>query len=97
MKALKRVEIICSAPHSKKVIELAKDVGVDGYTLFKNVLGLGSRGLQDADGLHDAFQNNVILIACSEDQVVKLKEPLSKLLTKIGGTCLISDAQWLVH
>ncbi len=97
MKALKRVEIITGSLESSKVIRILDQNQINGYTLIKNVLGRGDKGEQDGEGLHNAFQNTYFLVACSEDELDKITEPLRKLLKTSGGVCLISDAQWLIH
>ena len=97
MKALKRIEIVVGAIESKRIIRLLEDNDVQEYTLIRNVLGKGTRGEQDGEGLHDAFQNHYILIGCEEEKFTKIMEPLREALKKSGGACMVSDALWLLH
>ncbi|MEM1134644.1 MAG: transcriptional regulator [Bacteroidota bacterium] len=97
MKAIKKIEIVTGSLDAKKVINLLDEKGIKGYTIIKNVMGNGDKGYQDGDGLHEAFQNKYIMVACSEEELEKLVEPLRAILKKSGGICLVSDAQWLVH
>jgi len=97
MKAIKRIEIVTGAVQSRRVIALLENNGIEEYTLVRNVLGKGNRGEQDGEGLHDAFQNNYILLGCSDKQFEKIKEPIRELLHQIGGACMVSDALWLQH
>lgn len=97
MKSLKKVEIVTGAIDSKKILDLLEKNGISDYTMLKNVTGRGSRGFQDGDGLHDAFQNRFILLACTEEELNKIVEPLRDILKKSGGMCLVSDALWLIH
>ncbi|MEM7548299.1 MAG: hypothetical protein AAF363_01395 [Bacteroidota bacterium] len=97
MKALKRVEIICGAIESKKLMEVIEEQELRGYTMIRNVQGLGSRGIQDADGLHDGFQNVMIILGISNEEFEQIKEPLRKFLKRSGGVCMVSDAEWLMH
>lgn len=97
MKVLKRVEIITGALETPKVVKILDQHGINGYTMIKNVLGRGDKGIQDGEGLHNAFQNTYILVACSNEEFEKISEPLRKLLRTVGGVCLVSDAEWLVH
>ncbi|MEM9858737.1 MAG: transcriptional regulator [Bacteroidota bacterium] len=97
MKNLKRVEIVTGTLEAPKVVAILEENKVSGYTMIKNVLGSGEKGFQDGEGLHNAFQNTYIIVACSTDEFDQLKEPLRKLLAKAGGVCLVSDAQWLLH
>ena len=39
----------------------------------------------------------LFIVACSEEELKSITEPLRSLLKKSGGVCLVSDAQWLVH
>ena len=97
MKDLKRVEIVTGALETPKVINILEEHQVNGYTMIKNVLGSGDKGVQDGEGLHNAFQNTYLIVACSQEELERIKEPLRKVLRKSGGVCLISDAQWLIH
>lgn len=97
MKAQKKIEIVTGSMNTNKVVELLEKHQVEGYTIIPKVVGLGKRGVQDGEGLHDAFNNSYILVACEEEMVEKINEPLSKLLKKYGGICLVSDTMWLVH
>ena len=97
MKVLKKVEIVIGAIDSKKILDLLEKHGITDYTMMQNVTGRGSRGIRDGDGLHDAFQNRFILLACTEEELNKIVEPLRAILKKSGGMCLVSDAQWLIH
>ncbi|MEM6524391.1 MAG: transcriptional regulator [Bacteroidota bacterium] len=97
MKDLKRVEIVTGTLDTPKVVSILEDNKVSGYTMIKNVLGSGEKGFQDGEGLHNAFQNTYIIVACSTEEFDNIKEPLRKVLSKSGGVCLVSDAKWLVH
>ena len=97
MKDLKRVEIVTGALETPNVINILEEHQVNGYTMIKNVLGSGDKGVQDGEGLHNAFQNTYLIVACSQEELERIKEPLRKVLRKSGGVCLISDAQWLIH
>ena len=97
MKDLKRVEIVTGTLEAPKVVSILEEHNVSGYTMIKNVLGSGEKGIQDGEGFHNAFQNTYIIVACSMAEFDTLKEPLRKLLSKAGGICLVSDAKWLMH
>ena len=97
MKHLKRVEIVTGALEAPKVVQILDEYNITGYTMIKNVEGRGDKGIQDGQGLHSAFQNIYLMVACSEDEVKSFTEPLRALLKKSGGVCLVSDAEWLIH
>lgn len=97
MKPVKRVEIITAAPNKEKVVKLLEEQQVAGYTLLPKVYGKGERGIQDGQGLHNAFDNSMIIIACTNEEIERIKEPLRALLKRYGGVVLVSDAMWLMH
>jgi len=97
MKAVKKVEIVAESDFLPKILELLESENISGYTVIRNASGKGDKGVRDGYGLTSVFQNNYILLACSQEELEHIKEPLRKLLKRIGGICLVSDAQWLIH
>lgn len=98
MEAAKKVQIITGSIYTKKVIEVLEEQGsISGYSIIPNIIGKGPRGLQDGSGLHNAFNNSMILVACNDDQLQTFIEPLRKLLKKVGGICLVDDCSWLIQ
>ncbi|MGD1842577.1 MAG: P-II family nitrogen regulator [Thermonemataceae bacterium] len=97
MKAVKRLEIIVNSPDLEEVIEVLEQLKIAGYTIIKEVVGKGERGIQDGDGLTNVFTNAYILVACEEKQLATLLTPLQELLEEVGGVCLVSDAYWLIN
>ncbi len=70
----------------------------NSFTLFEEVKGgRGDRGWQDGAGLTESFKNVSVMLACEQQDFDKIKEPLRAFLKKVGGICLVSDAQWLTH
>ncbi|HBH23640.1 MAG TPA: transcriptional regulator [Cytophagales bacterium] len=97
MKPLKKIEIIAGAIESKKVEKILKEHQITDYSVITGVRGRGGRGDRDGDGLTDAFQNRMLIVACPEEDFEKFKEPLRNFLKKAGGICLVSDVMWLNH
>ena len=97
MKAVKKVEIVVESDFLPKIVSLLEKEGINGYTIIRQASGKGAKGIRDGYGLTDVFQNNYILLACSEEELQRITEPLRALLKRIGGICLVSDAQWLIH
>lgn len=97
MKTVKRVEIVAESDFLPKIIALLDKEYINGYTIIRNASGKGDQGIRDGYGLTDVFQNNYILLACSEEELQRITEPLRKLLKRIGGMCLVSEAKWLIH
>jgi nitrogen regulatory protein PII len=97
MQAIKRVEIVTDSLEMQTVTEIVDRLGISGYTLIKDVVGKGERGLQSGDELTGVFKNSLLLVACEAEQVAALVEAVRPLLKERGGICLVSDAQWVVH
>lgn len=97
MQAIKRVEIVTDSLEMHEVTDTIDRLGISGYTLVKDVLGKGERGLQSGDELTGVFKNSLLLVACEADKVPALVEAIRPILKKRGGICLVSDAQWVVH
>jgi nitrogen regulatory protein PII len=97
MTNIKRIEVVINSLDKQQLIDILKKHRISGFTYVDDVKGIGDRGIQDGKGLSSAFTNNYFLIACSDEAFDTIKEPLRSLLKKIGGVCLVSDAEWLIH
>jgi nitrogen regulatory protein PII len=97
MQAIKRVEIVTDSLEIQEVIDVIESIGITGYTLIRDVLGKGERGVQGGDELTGVFKNSLLLVACKDAEVPGLVEAIRPMLKKRGGICLVSDAQWVVH
>lgn len=97
MRDVKRIEIVVEAPQEDAIRRLIDAAGIDGFTLMHAVAGRGQRGDRTSDGLSNAFQNVVFLIAAPADQTARFVEEVRPILERTGGICLVSDARWLKH
>jgi nitrogen regulatory protein PII len=97
MQPVKRVEIVIDTLELKRVQEILEHVGVSGYTVIRDVTGKGGRGIRAGDELTDVFKNSYVLTACSPAQSSAIVEAVRPLLKVVGGMCVVSDAQWVVH
>lgn len=97
MQPIKRVEIVTDSLEMQEVTDIIDQLGISGYTLIKEVLGKGERGVQSGDELTGVFKNSLLLVACEAEKVPALVEAIRPVLKKRGGICLVSDAQWVVH
>lgn len=81
-----------------RVIEILRETGISGYTAIPEASGEGERGKRRADELAGASSNTVFIIACEHEHLVeRLIQSLRPILSRSGGICLVSDAQWVVH
>lgn len=97
MKPIKKIEIVADAVEVKEIVQLLEKFQIKGYTLIKGVAGKGLRGEKNDDGLTGVFQNSYLMVACSEKEANELIEEIRPLLKNVGGICLVSDAQWVIH
>ena len=97
MQAIKRIEIITDALEMREVCRVLESRGVTGYTIIRDVVGKGERGMQLGDELSDVFKNSYLLTTCQADELQALVEAIRPILKRRGGVCLISDAWWVKH
>jgi len=97
VQAAKRVEIICDTVEVKNVVEILEGIGVTGYTIIRDVVGKGGRGMRRGDDLTDVFKNSMILTVCDDKQIPEVVEAIRPILKKFGGICLISDTHFVIH
>ncbi|MBY0474859.1 MAG: transcriptional regulator [Nitrosomonas sp.] len=93
--AMKRFEIVVGIEKLEELVEILDNSGVRGYSLLKNVGGLGSRGVRDPDDVLMEEENIMVVLACKGDQAQKVVDGLRPALKSFGGMCLISDCLWL--
>lgn len=98
MKKCTRIEIVVEQSVSRQVIDLLHKVGAPGYTLIPDIRGEGDRGTRRGDELAGDSSNCLFVIACDDAAIIEsLSAGLRPLLSRSGGACLFSEAQWLRH
>ena len=96
MKSVKRIEMVLQQDIIEDVAKQLDALGISGYTVIRDVLGRGERGLRAGIGL-GVFQYHMMVLACDADQVGPVVEMLRPYLKRFGGMCLVSDAQWVIR
>ncbi len=97
MKPCKRIEIVIEQAHAARLAARLEELGAPGYTQIPRASGRGDRGVRRDDDPSGTLTNCVFLVACDADTAARLLEGIRTLLTRVGGICLVSDAQWLRH
>jgi len=97
VKPMKRVEVVVGALELEALVQRLELVGVDAYTVVRNVAGKGERGIRSDDELSDVFRNVYVVIACAPDRASEIVETVRPFLRRYGGMCLLSDALWVLH
>ncbi|MEA5509466.1 transcriptional regulator [Crocosphaera sp. UHCC 0190] len=97
MQAVNKVEIIISTLELNEILDILNSVRVSGYTVIENIAGKGDRGMSYND-LDRTSSNSYIMTVCTDKkQLDFLVEEVVKLLKRIGGVCLVTDSNWVVH
>jgi nitrogen regulatory protein PII len=96
MNPVKRIEVVLPQGAITDVVKDLDALGLSGYTLIRDVLGRGERGLRAGIDL-GAFQYQLLLIACAATQVDAIVQAVRPYLKRFGGMCLVSDAAWVIH
>ncbi|MBF8275520.1 MAG: nitrogen regulatory protein [Candidatus Brocadiaceae bacterium] len=86
-----KVEIVTDAIKLDSIVKLLDEVGVSGYSVIKDVIGKGTRGIRGDDGLTELFKNNYIMIVCNEKEMNTIVEAVCPIIHKFGGICIVSD------
>ena len=88
---MKRFEIVIGTEYLDQLTELLERSEVHGYTVFKNVGGIGSRGIRNPDDVLITDENIVIILACKEDRAQKVLTELGTAMKGFAGMCLVSN------
>lgn len=96
MKPVKRIEIVLPKGQVEQVVAALDEGWSSGYTVIRDVLGRGERGLRSGGDL-GVSDHHYILVACSDGQAPQIIETVRPILERYGGVCLVSDAQWVIH
>lgn len=94
-KALRRIEMVLPSNQIDEVSKKMDALGIAGYTVIKDVVGRGQRGMHHDAGLL-AFQYSYLLLACDEAKVGAVAAVARPYLKLYGGLCLVSDARLLI-
>jgi len=97
VQAAKKVEIVCDSLEVKNILKILENIGVSEYTIIRDVIGKGGRGVRGGDELTDVFKNSLILTVCSDEQIPKVVEAMRPILKRFGGICLVSDTSYVIH
>jgi nitrogen regulatory protein PII len=94
MYPIKRLEIIVSSQEMGKILEQLDQVGVQGYSVIRDVIGKSSSGRvsDDFDFASSTLSNVYILSFCEPEKVEPVMAHIRPILKKFGGVCYVSDA-----
>ena len=76
MEPMKKVEVVVDSVYLNRVLDILERQGVSGYTVIRDVLGKGERGIMAGDELTDVFKNSYVFTVCSEEIAKSIAESL---------------------
>ena len=97
MQAVKRLEIVTGPIEFRSLVAELESVGITGYAVVRNVLGKGDRKVSSWDSLSSEVENLMVVTTIPADRLQAVVEAIRPLLKKFGGSCLVSDAMWVIH
>ncbi len=97
MRAAKKIEIVCDSLEVKNVVKLLEDLGITGYTIIRDVIGKGGRGVRSGDDVTDVFKNSLIVAVCGDELIPDIVKAIRPILKRFGGICLVSETNYVIH
>ncbi len=93
LQARKKIEIVLGQTFVPRILHFITQLNIGGYTLIKNVIGLGDHGEQDCQELVDVHSNSYFIIVTTQEKAEAFIQQVRPLIEKTGGMLLISDVQ----
>ncbi len=86
----RRIEVLVDAPLARRVVEVAKSVGIVGYTVLPTLEGEGTHGHWSDDQVSGALAKVLFLSVTSEPKAKAFMEAIEPLLESHGLVFLLS-------
>lgn len=96
MQPVKRIEIVVGSSGMSRVVEVLDDLGIPHRTVIPGIYGRGEHGAREG-GAFAALENTYVLVAVEPSVAPALVDLLRPLLHTLGGMCLVSDAESVLH
>ena len=94
--ALKKLEVIVHGEDLPTVQDLMADANVTGYTLVRDVAGLGHHGFHEGRLLFNDQASLVMTMAVAPEETIReVASGLKPLLEKHSGVMFVTDTQVL--
>ncbi|NBB82606.1 MAG: P-II family nitrogen regulator [Alphaproteobacteria bacterium] len=92
--ALKKIEIIVKGDRQAYVRDLLESSGTTGYTLIRDIAGMGHGGFHEGRLLFNDQASLVMFMAvASEDAIRRIAAGLKPLFEKSSGVMFITETQ----
>lgn len=86
----RRIEILVDQPLMRRIVEIAREIGIKGYTVLPTLCGEGTQGPWSDDLISGAQQKVLFLAVMSDTKAALLIEQLTPLLESHGLVLLSS-------
>ncbi len=90
---MKKLEIIIESVELSKVIKAIEKVGVRGYSLIKDISGMGKHGKSVSTSLVDVNEYNMLVIVDDEVKINQVIEKVKPIIKIYSGIMFLSDAE----
>lgn len=91
---LQKIEIIVEGKEQQFVLNLLRQAGSTGYTIIRDISGLGEHGFHEGRLLfNEQSQLMLIMTIADQEAVEKIADALLPLFEKQLGIMVISDVQ----
>lgn len=92
---MKRLDIIIETAQREKIIDIVKESGATGYTVYGGVDGEGMRESREDIGFDYTHKNVSIFVIGPEDLIMELVQKISGLFPNYAGILFLSDVEVL--
>jgi nitrogen regulatory protein PII len=93
---LKKIEIVVKGQQEHFVCDLLRECGVTGYTLVRDVAGMGHHGFHEGRLLFNDQASLVMAMAVAPEATIReVASGLKPLLEKHSGVMFVTDTQVL--
>ncbi|MCE2928867.1 MAG: DUF190 domain-containing protein [Candidatus Caenarcaniphilales bacterium] len=88
---LYKLEVIVSGEHEALVATIMQDASAKGFTLLRNVSGMGHHGFHEGRLLYNDQHNQVMFITvAARDSILAISKTLKTLFEKHSGVMFVS-------
>ncbi|KAF0152770.1 MAG: hypothetical protein FD143_698 [Ignavibacteria bacterium] len=88
---MKKLEIIIESVELNNMRTIIEKIGVSGYTIVKDVAGMGKHGKSVSTSLVDVGEYHLLIIVDNENIINHVVENLKPLFKNYSGVMFLSD------
>jgi len=92
---MKKLDIIIESAQRERLIEIIKESGATGYTIYGNVDGEGMRESREDIGFDHTHKNVGVFVIGPEGLIMELVQRISEAFPNYAGIVFLGDVQVL--